>query len=99
MYCTFCDPKGNPYLNNGKLFYHLKPDPEQFKGDNPPKYLTSKDAVSRPYFSPLATEQKFNKCKNLFISEGERKAYALTHHDFPCIGLSGVYGWKDKRIG
>ena len=70
----FCDTKGNPYLHNGKLFYHLKPDPEQFKGDNPPKYLTPKDAGYRPYFSPLATEQKFNKCKKLFITEGEKKS-------------------------
>ena len=59
----FCDPKGNPYLHNGKLFYHLKPDPEQFKGDDLPKYLTQKDAGCRTYFSPLATEQKFNKYK------------------------------------
>ena len=95
----FCDPKGNPYLHKGKLFYRLKTDPEQFKGDDPPKYLTPKDAGCRTYFSLLATERKFNKCKKLFIIEGEKKADALTHHGFPCIGLSGVYGWKDKRIG
>ena len=95
----FCDPKGNPYLNKGKLFYRLKPDPEELKGDDPPKYLTPKDAGCRPYFSPLATEKIFNKCKKLFITEGEKKSDALTYHGFPCIGLSGVYGWKDKRIG
>ena len=53
----FCDPKGNPYLYKGKLFYRLKPDPEQLKGDDPPKYLTPKDAGCRPYFSRLATEK------------------------------------------
>jgi len=95
----FCDPKGNPYLHKGKLFYRLKPDPELFKGDDPPKYLTPKDAGYRPYFSPLAKEQKFNKYKKLFITEGEKKADAPNHHGFPCIGLSGFYGWKDKRIG
>ena len=46
----FCDPKGNPYLHQGKPFYRLKPEPDQLKGDDPPKYLTPKDAGCRPYF-------------------------------------------------
>jgi len=52
MGCTFCDPKGNRYLYNEKLFYRLKPVPEQFKGDDPPKYLTPKDAGSDHTFHP-----------------------------------------------
>ena len=95
----FCDANGKPYLHKGKPFYRLKPDPEQLTGDDPPKYLTPKDAGCRPYFSPLATEKKFNTCKKLFITEGEKKSDALTHYGFPCIGLSGVYGWIDKRSG
>ena len=93
----FCDPKGNPYLHQEKPFYRLKPDPEQFKGDDPPKYLTPKGAGCRPYFSRLATEEKYKTCKQLFFTEGEKKADAQTNHGFPCIGLSGVYGWRDKR--
>ena len=95
----FCDPKGNPYLHKGKPFYRLKPDPEQLKGDDPPKYLTQKGAGCRPYFSPLATEQKDKTCKKLLITEGEKKCDALTHHGFPYIALSGVSTWKDKRSG
>ena len=53
----FCNPKGNPYLHQGKPFYRLKPEPEQLKGDHPPKYLSPKDAGCRPYFSRLATEE------------------------------------------
>ena len=49
----FCDPKGNPYLDKGKPFYRLKPDPEQLTGDDPPKYLSPKDAGCRPYFLSL----------------------------------------------
>ena len=94
----FCDPKGNPYLHQEKPFYRLKPDPEQLKGDDPPKYLTPKGAGCRPYFSPLATAEKFNTCKKLLITEGEKKSDALTHYGFPCIGLSGVDSWRDKRI-
>ena len=37
----FCDLKGNPYLHQGKPFYRLKPEPEQLKGNDPPKYLRS----------------------------------------------------------
>ena len=95
----FCDANGTPYLHSGKPFYRLKPDPEQLTGDDPPRYLSPKDAGCRPYFSPLATEKKFNTCKKLFITEGEKKSDALTHYGFPCIGLSGVYGWIDKRSG
>ena len=40
----FFDLKGNHYLKYGKLFYRIKTDPEQFKCDEPPKYLTPKDA-------------------------------------------------------
>ena len=71
----FCDLKGNPYLlNDGKPFYRFKPDPEQFKGADAPKYLTPKGAGCRPYFSPLGTEERFITCKKLFITEGEKKS-------------------------
>ena len=95
----FCDPKGNPYLHKGNLFYRLKPDPEHLKRDAPSKYLTPEGAGCRPYFSRLATEKKYKTCKKLFITEGEKKADSLTHYDFPCIALSGVNSWKDKRSG
>ena len=95
----FCDPKGNPYLHKGNLFYRLKPDPEHLKRDAPSKYLTPEGAGCRPYFSRLASEEKYKTCKKLFITEGEKKADALTHYGFPCIALSGVSSWKDKRSG
>ena len=95
----FCNLKGNPYLHQGKPFYRIKPEPQQLKDNDLPKYLTSKDAGSRPYFSRLATEKKYKTCKKLFITEGEKKADSLTHYDFPCIALSGVNSWKDKRSG
>ena len=68
----FCDPKGNPYLHKGKLFYRLKPDPEQLKGDDPPKYLTPKGAGCRPYFSRLATEKKVQDMQEV-IYNGRRE--------------------------
>ena len=95
----FCDPKRNPSLHKGKPFYRLKPVPEQLRGDDPPKYLSPKDAGCRPYLLPLATEEKFNPCKKIFITEGEKKSDAQTHHGFPCIDLSGVDSWRDKRSG
>ncbi len=35
--------------------------------------------------------------KHLFITEGEKKAAKVTLQGFPCIGLSGVWNFKDSE--
>ena len=76
-------------------FYRLKPSRKI--GDA--KYLTAKGAGCRPYFSPLVEPAFWRASKDIFITEGEKKADSMTHHGFPCIGLSGVDCWRDKRSG
>ena len=89
------DPKGNPYQHDGRDFYRIKP---AYPG-NGPKYLSSKGAGCRPYWSPLFSEQNLANGKHWFITEGEKKTDCLSHHGFPTIGLSGVTCWQDKRSG
>jgi len=91
----YCDQDGHAYQHDGKDFYRLKPD-HPGKG---PKYLSSKEAGCRPYWSPLFGERYHAKGKPWFITEGEKKTDCLNHHGFPTIGLSGVSCWKDKRSG
>ena len=50
-------------------------------------------------FHPSQQKKNSINVRNSLSPKGRKKADALTHHSFPCIGLSGVYGWKDKRIG
>jgi putative DNA primase/helicase len=33
----------------------------------------------------------------LLVTEGEKKALKATQEGFPCIGLAGVFGWKDGK--
>ena len=92
---TYLDPQGKPYTyGDGVPFVRRK-----LKPGSDPKYLTPKGAGNRPYFSPLLPKGYLEGTKPLLITEGEKKADALTAHGFPCIGLTGVWGWKDGRGG
>ena len=86
----FRDVHGQPL---SPPFWRLKPNDN---GDGP-KYLTKKGAGCRPYLSPLAASGCWLSTQDLFITEGEKKADALSHHGFSAIGLSGVDAWRDKR--
>ena len=35
--------------------------------------------------------------RELLLTEGERKSLCASQHGFPCIGLVGVLGWKEKN--
>ena len=89
------DPQGRPYTyGDGVPFVRRK-----LKPGSDPKYLTPKGAGNRPYLSPLLPAEYLQGFKPLIVTEGEKKADSLTAHGFPCIGLTGVYGWRDKRNG
>ena len=91
----YLDPQGQPYTyGDGVPFVRRK-----LKPGSDPKYLTPKGAGNRPYFSPLLPKGYLEGTKPLLITEGEKKADALTAHGFPCVGLTGVWGWKDRRGG
>ena len=91
----YLDPQGRPYTyGDGVPFVRRK-----LKPGSDPKYLTPSGAGNSPYLSPLLPEGYLGGTKPLLITEGEKKADSLTAHGFPCIGLTGVYGWRDKRSG
>tara|TARA_B100000212_G_scaffold189091_1_gene142570 strand:+ start:453 stop:707 length:255 start_codon:yes stop_codon:yes gene_type:complete len=69
----FCDPKENIYLHKGNLFYRLKPDQEQIKGDDPLKYFNSKIYWLQAISSTFSYRKKNKIYKKLFLTEGEEK--------------------------
>ena len=89
----YLDPQGRPYTyGDGVPFVRRK-----LKPGSDPKYLTPTGAGNRPYFSPLLPKGYLEGTKPLLITEGEKKADSLTAHGFPCVGLTGVWGWVDRR--
>lgn len=103
-------PNGQPEESKqGTPFLRWKPQPAAqrkvagFK--HTPKYLSPRGCGNRLYHSHIAiqTGRYFERLADinvpLVITEGEKKAEALTIH-WPkaiTIGLSGVWNWRDRR--
>ena len=82
---------------NAPDYYRLKLR-EPIKTDSGTvKYLSPKGSVNHPYILPEVGEMlaKYTPDKPVFITEGEKKAAKATREGFPCVGLSGVWNWKD----
>ena len=88
---TFIDADGR----NG--YCRLKFDnPRQHSG-NPVKYESPRGQPNRVYIPPGVTEILHRPDAELLITEGEKKSLKAKQEGFNCIGLVGVFGWKDKR--
>src|SRR5262249_33513101 len=51
----------------------------------------------RAYFPPGTIAALKDPSAPLVITEGEKKSAKADQEGFPCIGLSGVYGWQKRR--
>ena len=66
------------------------------------KYLSPKKEMgfgNHAYILPEVEKicRTYNPDKPIFFTEGEKKAVKATSEGFPCIGLSGVWCFKDKE--
>jgi putative DNA primase/helicase len=61
------------------------------------KYESPKDHPNEVYLPPGVAAVLKNPTQELLLTEGEKKALAATQEGFPCLGLVGVYGWKEKN--
>lgn len=88
-----------PYVNReGHVDYHrIKPDrPRVNKSTKRPiRYLGPRGRGNEPYI-PHDTRAVIDdtSCK-LIITEGEKKALKCDQEGFPCVGISGVWCWKN----
>ncbi len=83
--------------NGPSEYYRLRPDsPRLDRNKKPIKYESPKGLPNRPYFPPGTLAAVAEAKRELLFTEGEKKALAADQLGFPCIGLVGVYGWKEK---
>jgi hypothetical protein len=80
-------------------YARLKPDrPRTAKGDGKlVKYESPCGKPNRAYFPVAALAAVRTAGARLLLSEGEKKSLAATQAGFPCIGLTGVWSWQQKR--
>jgi hypothetical protein len=69
------------------------------EGKTGPKYLQKKNAGNQLYIPPLAASVLNDQMITLYITEGEKKALKACQEGIPCIGLSGLWNWKEKEKG
>ncbi len=90
-----------PYqsLNGFSKFYRVKPDnPPLDKKGKAAKYLTKRGAGNRLFIPRGISEADLNNPEiSLVITEGEKKAIKAVQEGILCVGVSGVYCYKDKQ--
>jgi hypothetical protein len=90
-----------PYLN-APGYYRLKLRSPITTKKGTIKYLSPKKEMgfgNKPYILPQVKKllESYNPDKPVFITEGEKKAAKATLEGFPCVGLSGVWNFKDSE--
>lgn len=58
------------------------------------KYLQAKGSKNHLYVPTGIRERLLDLCQTLYIAEGEKKALRAVEKGMCCVGLSGVWGWK-----
>lgn len=66
-------------------------------GDGP-KYIQEKGTETIPFCTPSIIDayKNKNKVKTLYVVEGEFKAFTLSMHNLPTIGIAGIFNFKSK---
>ena len=89
-----------PYRQlSGELngFAMVKPDSPRIFEEKTNKYEHPIGVSSKPYFTRGAIDEikdQFYGC--LLFTEGQKKALASDQAGYPCIGLTGPWGWMKK---
>jgi putative DNA primase/helicase len=73
------------------------PRTDEDEEEKPIKYEAPKGRPNRPYFPPRTLAAIADPGARLLITEGEKKALKADQEGFPCVGLSGVWSWQQRR--
>jgi hypothetical protein len=101
---AFCRSGGlvYPYRNLAgevNCFARVKPRrPRQRKG-KPVKYEQPVNSSPRAYYAPAVLPRLRGGKSPVHITEGEKKALALSQLGLAAVGLGGVYGWTSGGAG
>ncbi|MCG3138653.1 MAG: hypothetical protein HJJLKODD_02520 [Phycisphaerae bacterium] len=83
-------------MDGSNGYYRLKPDnPRVGKNNKPAKYESPKGQPSRAFFPPGTREKIHDVTLPLILTEGEKKSARADQEGFCCIGLTGVWNWKN----
>ncbi len=89
----FRDSVGN--LNG---YARFKPDtPRKDRNGKPIKYESPRGQPNHVYIPPGTVAALSDSSVTLLATEGEKKSLAADQAGFKCLGLVGVFGWKDSK--
>ncbi len=77
-------------------YARVRPDTPRKEKAKPVKYESPIGQPNQVYYPPAVDKVLADPTIELCLTEGEKKALAVTQFGPPCIGLVGVYGWKTK---
>ena len=88
-----------PYPDHGdrRGFARVKPDGPLIAKGKPAKYLSPRGGGLRAYIPPLTGEALADPDIALIITEGEKKSAKADQEGFACIGIGGVWGFRDRE--
>lgn len=85
-----------PYFEND--FVRLKIFPAYLDKDgHKVKYLQKKDSGVHLYQPPGIQERLYDTNTPLYITEGEKKSLKAVQEGLCCIGLGGIWNWKESK--
>jgi len=89
-----------PYLNNGGFYRYRLLAPARSKG-KPLRYLQPPGSGNHLYVPPnydwAAWRARPAEERRLMVTEGELKAARAAKAGLPCVGLGGVWNFRDRR--
>jgi putative DNA primase/helicase len=75
----------------------VRPDTPRKIAGKPVKYESPRGQPNQVYIPPGGGRVLDDATVELLITEGEKKSLCSTQYGFACLGLVGVYGWKEKK--
>ena len=78
-------------------FARRRPHKPPMVDGKPVKYLQPKGSPARAYFPAASVDRLRLGIAPIFITEGEKKALALSQLKLAAIGVGGIYCWKKKN--
>jgi putative DNA primase/helicase len=78
-------------------YAYVKPDHPRKVADKVVKYEAPRGRPARVYVPPKTHSALEDVTTELLITEGQKKALCADQHGFRCLGLAGVWNWKDSQ--
>ena len=78
-------------------FCRVKPDQAPIIDGKPARYLSPKGCGLRAYIPALAGQVLRNPTSRLMNHRRRKKAAKACQEGFPCIGIGGVWGFRDRE--